>query len=105
MVSAVMKGNEATFSLCGTCGHRDCPGPFHGAEIAFTFDNAQLCDHYSEGSADAIVLSRQVSAAWVSFARAGNPNHADLSNWPKYTSEQRATMQFDRIFVGSFSRA
>jgi len=72
------------------------PGPFHGAEIAFTFDNAQLCDHYSGGSAEAIVLSRQVSIAWVSFARTGNPNHADLPHWPKYTSEHRATMQFDR---------
>jgi para-nitrobenzyl esterase len=72
------------------------PGPFHGAEIAFTFDNAQLCDHYSGGSAEAIVLSRQVSTAWVSFARTGNPNHADLPHWPKYTSEHRATMQFDK---------
>jgi para-nitrobenzyl esterase len=72
------------------------PGPFHGAEIAFTFDNAQLCDHYSGGSAEAIVLSRQVSTAWVSFARTGNPNHADLPHWPKYTSEHRATMQFGR---------
>jgi para-nitrobenzyl esterase len=72
------------------------PGPFHGAEIAFTFDNAQLCDHYSGGSAEAIVLSRQVSTAWVSFARTGNPNHAGLPHWPKYTSEHRATMQFDR---------
>jgi len=72
------------------------PGPFHAAEIAFTFDNAELCDHYSGGSAEAIVLSRQVSTAWVSFARTGNPNHADLPHWPKYTSEHRATMQFDR---------
>jgi hypothetical protein len=33
---------------------------------------------------------------WVSFARTGNPNHADLPHWPKYTSEHRATLQFDR---------
>ncbi len=72
------------------------PGPFHGAEIAFTFDNAELCDHYSGGSAEAIVLSKQISTAWVSFARTGNPNDADLPHWPKYTSECRATMQFDR---------
>ena len=72
------------------------PGPFHGAEIAFTFDNAALCDHYSGGTAEAIVLSKQVSAAWLSFARTGNPNHADLPHWPKYSSERRATMQFDR---------
>ena len=72
------------------------PGPFHAAEIAFAFDNAQLFDHYSGGSAEAIVLSRQISTAWVSFVRTGNPNHADLTHWPKYTSEHRATMQFDR---------
>ena len=72
------------------------PGPFHGAEIAFTFDNAELCDHYSGGSAEAMVLSKQVSTAWVSFARTGNPYHDGLPHWPKYTSERRATMQFDR---------
>jgi len=83
------------------------PGSFHGAEIAFTFDNAELCDHYSGGSAEAIVLSRQVSTAWVSFARTGNPNHADLPHWPKYTSEHRATMQLDRqceVRIGPESR-
>ena len=71
------------------------PGPFHAAELAFTFDNAELCDHYSGGSIGAIVLSKQISTAWVSFARTGNPNHDDLPYWPKYTSERRATMQFD----------
>jgi para-nitrobenzyl esterase len=72
------------------------PGPFHGAEIAFTFDNAELCDQYSGGSTEASDLSKQVSTAWVSFARTGNPNHNDLPPWPKYTSKDRATMQFDR---------
>src|SRR5690348_2025169 len=38
----------------------------------------------------------KLGTAWVSFARTGNPNHADLPHWPKYTSEHRATMQFDR---------
>jgi para-nitrobenzyl esterase len=71
------------------------PGTFHGAEIAFTFDNAELCDHYSGGSTEAIVLSKQISTAWVRFARTGNPNHDDLPHWPKYAAECRATMQFD----------
>ena len=71
------------------------PGPFHAAELAFTFDNAELCDHYGGGSMGAIVLSKRISTAWVSFARTGNPNHDDLPYWPKYTSERRATMQFD----------
>lgn len=72
------------------------PGPFHASEIAFTFDNAELCDHYSAGSAEAMLLSTQISTAWVNFARSGNPNHDRLPHWPKYTVGGRATMQFDR---------
>jgi para-nitrobenzyl esterase len=71
------------------------PGPFHAAEIAFTFDNAEICDHYSGGTPAAFVLSKQISTAWINFARTGNPNHAGLPHWPEYTSEQRATMYFD----------
>ena len=71
------------------------PGSFHAAEIAFTFDNAEICDHYSGGTAEALLLSKQVSTAWVNFARSGNPNHKGLPHWPAYTSEQRATMYLD----------
>jgi para-nitrobenzyl esterase len=71
------------------------PGPFHASEIAFAFDNAEICDHYSAGSAEAFALSRQVSTAWVNFARTGNPNHSGLPHWPAYTTNTRATMYFD----------
>src|ERR1700756_3544684 len=71
------------------------PGSFHACEIAFAFDNAEICDHYSGGTPEAFVLSKQISTAWVNFARTGNPNHDGLPHWPAYTSEQRATMYFD----------
>ena len=71
------------------------PGPFHACEIAFTFDNAEICDHYSAGSPDAFALSKQISTAWVNFARTGNPNHSGLPHWPTYTGNTRATMYFD----------
>ena len=71
------------------------PGSFHAAEIAFTFDNSEMCDHYSGGTTEAFLLSKQISTAWVNFARTGNPNHKGLPHWPAYTSEQRATMYFD----------
>jgi para-nitrobenzyl esterase len=71
------------------------PGSFHACEIAFTFDNAEICDHYSGGTPEAFVLSKQISTAWVNFARTGNPNHEGLPHWPTFTSEQRATMYFD----------
>jgi len=71
------------------------PGSFHACEIAFAFDNAAICDHYSGGASEAFVLSKQISAAWVNFARTGNPNHDDLPHWPTYTAENRATMYFN----------
>ena len=71
------------------------PGSFHASEISFTFDNAELCDHYSAGAPDALGLSKQISTAWVNFARTGNPNHSGLPHWPTYTADTRATMYFD----------
>ena len=71
------------------------PGSFHACEIAFTFDNAELCDHYSVGSPDAFALSKRISTAWVNFARTGDPNHSGLPHWPAYTRNTRATMYFD----------
>jgi para-nitrobenzyl esterase len=71
------------------------PGPFHACEIAFTFDNAGICDHYSGGTPEAFALSKQISTAWVNFARTGNPNHDGLPHWPTYTAEHQATMYFD----------
>jgi para-nitrobenzyl esterase len=73
----------------------DRPGSFHACEIAFAFDNADICDHYSAGSPRAFALSKQMSGAWVNFARTGNPNHVGLPHWPAYSTNARATMYFD----------
>jgi para-nitrobenzyl esterase len=73
----------------------DRPGTFHACEISFVFDNAEICDHYSGMLPEALALAKQVSGAWVNFARTGNPNHAGLPHWPAYTAEKRATMFFD----------
>jgi para-nitrobenzyl esterase len=73
----------------------DRPGTFHAAELPFVFDNDQLLDHYGAGDPAAAVLNKQLSAAWVSFARTGNPNHSGLPHWPAYTADTRATMIFN----------
>jgi para-nitrobenzyl esterase len=71
------------------------PGTFHACEISFAFDNAELCDHFSAGDPAAFVLSKQMSTAWVSFARTGDPNHSGMPHWPAYTADSRSTMYFD----------
>jgi len=70
------------------------PGTFHSCEIAFVMDNADLCDHYSGGTSAALSLARQMSGAWVNFARTGDPNHPGLPAWPAFSPENGETMVF-----------
>jgi len=35
------------------------------------------------------------TAAWVAFARTGNPNHKGLPNWPPFSANERPTMIFN----------
>ena len=70
------------------------PGTFHSCEISFAMDNAELCDHDSGRTPAALLLASQVSGAWVSFARTGNPNHPGLPNWPAFSREKGETMVF-----------
>ena len=37
------------------------PGSFHACEISFTFDNAEICDHYSAGTPEAFAFYRSRS--------------------------------------------
>ncbi|HEY3838115.1 MAG TPA: carboxylesterase family protein [Bryobacteraceae bacterium] len=71
------------------------PGTFHSSEIAFVFDNGDLCTRYSGGGPEALKLSYAVGEAWASFARTGKPGHRGLPEWPGYTATQRATMVFN----------
>jgi para-nitrobenzyl esterase len=71
------------------------PGTFHSSEIAFVFDNGELCPRYSGGSGDALRLSSVMGEAWANFARNGKPGHKGLPEWPAYTAEKRSTMLFN----------
>jgi para-nitrobenzyl esterase len=68
------------------------PGTFHSSEIAFVFDNAELCSRYPGGAPDALRLSSAMGEAWAGFARTGKPGHRGLPDWPSYSAEKRATM-------------
>jgi para-nitrobenzyl esterase len=67
----------------------------HGMEIPFVFDHVDDLQMLTGTGRDRYGLAQQMSAAWVAFARSGNPNHERLPAWPAFTVSDRATMVFD----------
>lgn len=67
----------------------------HCMELPFVFDNVQKARHMTGGGAEAQLLAKRMSGAWLSFAHTGDPNTEDLPDWKRYTPEEGATMFFD----------
>jgi para-nitrobenzyl esterase len=75
-------------------------GSAHGYEIPFVFDNARLPVLHSSESRQR--LADQMSQAWLCFAHTGDPDHKGIPEWPRYTTDDRATMLFDRATTLGF---
>ena len=71
------------------------PMAFHCSELPFVFDNADLCEHMTGGGEAAHLMAKQVSQAWVNFARSGNPNHSGIPHWKRFDESLKTTMVFD----------
>jgi para-nitrobenzyl esterase len=67
----------------------------HSLEIALVFDNVAVSEAMVGTGPEAQKVSDQMSAAWLAFARTGNPNTAAIPNWPAYTVKNRETMVFN----------
>jgi para-nitrobenzyl esterase len=70
-------------------GHMRSP---HTVEIQFVFDNIARGGSLIAKRDDAYALATKVSAAWVAFARTGDPHTPLLPTWPTYSGQNRATM-------------
>lgn len=68
----------------------------HTLCIAFAFANVDLAAGITGTDPDRYRLQKEMSSAWLAFARSGNPNHDQLPAWPRYSVEQRQTLVFDR---------
>ncbi len=66
----------------------------HTIEVQFVFNNIKIGGTLISNRPDAYLLADKVSAAWVAFARTGNPNTPGLPRWPAYSSGSRDTMLF-----------
>ncbi|HBK08057.1 MAG TPA: hypothetical protein DDZ81_19750 [Acetobacteraceae bacterium] len=70
-------------------------GSPHSLDVAFVFDNVAKSESMVGSGPDPQHMADQMSAAWLAFARGGNPNHPAIPVWPAFTSAERATMVFD----------
>jgi len=67
----------------------------HGGELPFVFDHPDRIGFLTGTGQDRYALASNMSAAWVAFARTGNPNHGGIPRWDAWTPSRWATMVFD----------
>jgi len=67
----------------------------HGMELPFVFDHPDRISFLTGTGEDRHALARNMSAAWVAFARTGNPNHGGIPRWDAWTPSRWTTMVFD----------
>ena len=68
---------------------------YHACEIAYAFDNAELCINQTGGGPIAARVASDISGAWAAFARNGDPNHSGIPHWTAWTDDAPRTMVFD----------
>ncbi len=72
-------------------------GAPHAVEIPFAFDNLDVSASMVGDPAKAQGVADQVSEAWISFARHGNPNARGLPYWPRVSATRPTAMRFDDV--------
>jgi para-nitrobenzyl esterase len=66
----------------------------HGTDVSLVFDNIAASSGIS-AAAGAQAMSDQMSAAWIAFARTGNPDTPKIPHWPAYSLPARANLLFN----------
>jgi para-nitrobenzyl esterase len=69
-------------------------GSYHCLDIPFVFYNLDLGASMTGAEDSRYELGHAMSAAWAAFARTGDPNHADMPNWPAFNPSDLPTMMF-----------
>ena len=72
---------------------------FHCADICYWFKNTDLMVTHTGGGSEPRKVSDQMSAALLAFMRTGNPNCAEIPEWPAYNPQDAPTMIFGKQSV------
>ncbi len=67
----------------------------HTIEIPFMLDSYRRVRAFVGPDPAAAQMARQLSSAWVAFARTGKPDCPQIPHWPAYEPARRSTMIFD----------
>jgi len=78
------------FTRVSPAAEKSGMGATHGAEIFYVFKNLPSV---AGGTRDE-ELSDAMQAAWLRFAKTGNPNGGSLPTWPAYTRGGDAHLEF-----------
>jgi len=68
-------------------------GAVHGIDVGLAFNSAG--GGLTGNTPEAKALAARFAAAWVAFAKTGDPNTSEIPHWPTYDSKTRPTMIFD----------
>jgi para-nitrobenzyl esterase len=74
--------------------HKGQMKAYHTLDIPFALYNIDQAASMTGAMQERYVLAHTMSAAFAAFARTGNPNHADLPNWPAFNARSYPTMVF-----------
>jgi para-nitrobenzyl esterase len=67
----------------------------HALDLPLVFNNIESSRSMVGPGPDPQKVADQMSAAWIAFARSGNPNAEGLPQWRPYDLKNRATMIFN----------
>jgi para-nitrobenzyl esterase len=71
-------------------------GACHALDLPFVFGAVHIpaVQMLTGSGPEVALLSEQMQAAWLSFARRGSPSHEGIGEWPAWEPEGRTTMVF-----------
>ena len=67
----------------------------HAIEIPFKFNHPDEWAQAAGQRRERFQVAANMSRAWATFARTGNPSHPGIGTWPAYSLEKRATLFLD----------
>jgi para-nitrobenzyl esterase len=70
-------------------------GAAHAMDVAASMHN-ERDTILGGGSADACRMCDTLASAFLAFAKTGDPNNAQIPEWPRFDASQRSTLVFDR---------